>query len=57
VGTAEEAIAVAERTRPDIVLMDIQLPGQMDGVDAAASMRQRFQVPVVYLTAHSDDTK
>ena len=52
--TAEEAVETAERTRPDVVLMDIRLPGPMDGTHAAALIWQRLQIPVVYLTAYAD---
>lgn len=50
-----EAIQQAEALRPDLVLMDIRLDGEeMDGVEAAAIIRQRFRIPVVYLTAYSN---
>jgi PAS domain S-box-containing protein len=52
--TGEQAIRVTEETRPDLVLMDIRLKGALDGIQAAALIRERFDVPVVYLTAHSD---
>ncbi len=52
--TGEQAIRETEQTRPDLVLMDIRLKGELDGIDAAAQIRERFDVPVVYLTAHSD---
>jgi len=55
VPSGEEAIEEAERTRPDLVLMDIILAGDMDGVEAAEQIRERFNIPVVYLTAHADD--
>lgn len=53
--SGEEAMEKAAETRPDIVLMDIVLKGNMDGVEAARQMRDRFNIPVVYLTAYSDD--
>jgi signal transduction histidine kinase len=53
--SAEMAIQLVEQCSPDLVLMDIHLKGEMDGIDAAAVIRQRFDVPTVYLTAHSDD--
>ena len=55
VASGEEAIEEAERTRPDLVLMDIMLEGDMDGVEAAEQIRERFNIPVIYLTAHADD--
>jgi len=51
-----EAIQKAEETRPDLVLMDIVLKGDMDGVQAAGEIGARFHVPIVYLTAYDDDT-
>jgi diguanylate cyclase (GGDEF)-like protein/PAS domain S-box-containing protein len=52
--SGEKAIASADTLRPDLVLMDIQLQGRMDGVEAANEIRQRFNIPVVYLTANAD---
>src|SRR5687768_10548378 len=49
-----EALALAEQTAPDLVLMDIRIKGDMDGIDAARALRLRFDLPVVYLTAHAD---
>ena len=51
----EEAIAQAERLRPDLVLMDIQLAGAMDGIAAAQAIKERLALPVVFLTAFSAD--
>ena len=51
IGSGEEAVEAAFQLRPDIVLMDISLSGDMDGIDAAAQIRDQFDVPVVYLTA------
>ncbi|MBP1601388.1 MAG: response regulator receiver modulated diguanylate cyclase/phosphodiesterase with sensor(s), partial [Acidobacteria bacterium] len=58
VGTAcsgEEAIAKADQTRPDLVLMDIILKGSMDGVQAADSIRATLNIPVIFLTACADE--
>ena len=52
--SGEEAIRQAGKTRPNLVLMDIKLKGNMDGVDAAEEIRARFDIPVVYLTAYAD---
>jgi DNA-binding response OmpR family regulator len=54
VDSAEEGIAIATRERPDLVLMDIRLKGPKDGVQAAQEIHGQVDVPVVYLTAHSD---
>ena len=54
VGSGEEGVAIATRERPDLVLMDIRLKGEKDGVQAARDIREQVDVPIVYLTAHSD---
>lgn len=54
VDTADEGIAIAIRERPDLVLMDIRLRGEKDGVQAAQEIRQQMDVPIVYVTAYSD---
>jgi PAS domain S-box-containing protein len=53
--SADDAVARASERCPDVVLMDIRIKGRRDGIDTAAIMRDRFDVPVVYLTAHADD--
>jgi two-component system cell cycle sensor histidine kinase/response regulator CckA len=55
VDSGEEAVEEAERTRPDLVLMDIMLAGELDGVEAAEQIRERFNIPVIYLTAYADE--
>lgn len=55
VSTGEEAVEKTEKERPDLVLMDIVLRGEMDGIEAAHQIRTRFDIPVVYLTAYADD--
>jgi len=52
--SGEEAIQKAEAIRPDLVLMDIVLKGNVDGIAAARQIRDRFDIPVVYLTAYAD---
>jgi signal transduction histidine kinase/DNA-binding NarL/FixJ family response regulator len=49
-----EAIQTAGETRPDLVLMDIQLKGKIDGISAAEQIRNALQIPIIYLTAHAD---
>ena len=51
VSSAVEAVRLTEETRPDLVLMDIQLDGPTDGIAAAEEIRRRWQIPVVFLTA------
>ena len=53
-GRGEEAVSLARELRPDLVLMDIRLAGPMDGVEAAEIIRRECDLPVIYLTAHSD---
>lgn len=52
--TGEEAIARAEKTKPDLVLMDIMLKGDMDGIEAASQIESLYHLPVIYLTANTD---
>ena len=53
--SGEEAVAMADKHRPDVVLMDIMLKGKMDGIEAAGIINKEFGIPVVFLTASSDD--
>jgi signal transduction histidine kinase len=53
--SGEEALRRTEKTRPDVVLMDIRLGGTLDGVETAEILRDQFDVPVVFLTAYADD--
>jgi PAS domain S-box-containing protein len=53
--TGEQAVEKTREQRPDLVLMDIRLAGELDGVQAAEQIRSEREVPIVYLTAHSDD--
>ena len=53
--SGEEAIKKAGETRPDLVLMDIQLKGDMNGIQAAEQIRTRFNIPIIYLTAYTDE--
>jgi PAS domain S-box-containing protein len=54
--SGSEALEMARDTRPDIVLMDIQLDGQMDGIDVAHRLKGSLDVPVVFLTAYGNET-
>ncbi|MGD8967984.1 MAG: GAF domain-containing protein, partial [Anaerolineae bacterium] len=55
VSSAAEAIQECAETRPDLVLMDIALQGELSGVDAAHQISTHFRIPVIYLTAHGDE--
>jgi len=51
----EEAVEKAAKICPDLVLMDIMLKGEMDGIEAARQIHERLDIPIVYLTAFSDE--
>ncbi|MCX7788954.1 MAG: EAL domain-containing protein [Spirochaetes bacterium] len=52
--TGEDALTVAEKEVPDLILMDIMLKGEMDGIEAAKQIRHSLDIPVVFLTSYSD---
>lgn len=54
VASAAGALAAAAHERADLALMDMRLKGETNGIDAALALRERYGVPVVFLTAHSD---
>ncbi|HEX9886156.1 MAG TPA: response regulator [Longimicrobiales bacterium] len=51
---ADDILASAREHQPDVVLMDIRLPGRIDGIEAGTSLARELDIPVVYLSAHSD---
>ncbi|TGL76420.1 histidine kinase dimerization/phosphoacceptor domain -containing protein [Leptospira yasudae] len=53
--SGEEAIQKAEENHPDLVLMDINIEGSLDGIETAEVLRNRFHTPVIYLTAYADE--
>ena len=53
--TGKEAIQKTSETCPNLVLMDIKLKGDMDGIETAGQIQKRFNIPVVYLSAYADD--
>ncbi len=55
VASAEDAIVTVEKSLPDLVLMDIRLQGEMDGVEASGIIREKYNKPVILLTAYADD--
>jgi CheY-like chemotaxis protein len=57
VRSGEEAVALVAELTPDIVLMDIQLKGSMDGIEAAETIHSQYHIPVVFLTAYADKEK
>ena len=54
--TGELALEALMKKHPDLVLMDIHLAGNMDGVDTAERIRALYKIPVIFLTAHADET-
>jgi DNA-binding NtrC family response regulator len=54
VSNGADAIAQAEEDTPDLALMDVRIQGNMDGTETARVLRERFNIPVIYLTAHAD---
>jgi CheY-like chemotaxis protein len=57
VSSGEDAVKKAGEEMPDLILMDIVLSGRMDGIEAAEKIRSATDIPVIYLTAYSDETK
>ena len=55
VSTGERAVVVAETESPDVVIMDINLAGRMDGLEAARIICSRRKTPIVFLTGYTDD--
>ena len=56
VSTGEESIHAATQAHPDVVLMDIKLRGDMSGIEAARKIHECLDIPVIYLTAFSDES-
>ena len=52
--SAEELLLDVEKLRPDLVMMDIHLQGEMDGIEAGAILFERWAIPVIFLTAYAD---
>ena len=53
--TGERAVELAIEKKPDLVLMDIMLKGEMSGIDAAEKIKEQISIPVIYLTAYADE--
>ncbi|MFA5332086.1 MAG: response regulator [Methanoregula sp.] len=56
VARGEDVLEMLQAKRPDLVLLDIRLEGTMDGVDTSQVIHDRYRIPVVFITAYSDDT-
>lgn len=56
VGTSgKEAIAMARTYNPDLILMDIVMPGGMNGIEAGSQIKSKLNIPIIFITAHADD--
>lgn len=53
--TGEKAIELAGELRPDIILMDIMLKGDITGIEASAEIKEKFHIPIIFLTAYADE--
>ena len=53
-GSGEEALSKLSEIQPQLILMDIHLNGRIDGIELSERVRELFEIPIVYLTAHSD---
>lgn len=49
------ALKIALGKKPDVVLMDIRLRGKMDGIETTKRLKEKMEVPVIYITAHTDE--
>lgn len=52
--SGEAALRSIETVKPDLILMDIILQGTMDGIQVAEAVQARYQIPIIYMTAHAD---
>jgi len=52
--SGEDAVAAVDEFEPDLILMDILLSKEMDGIEAARLIRRRHDVPIIYMTANAD---
>ncbi len=53
----EEAVEIAEKTPPNLICMDIELMGKIDGIETARRIREYADIPIIYLTAYSDNRR
>ena len=53
----EEAVAKAAELKPDVILMDVQLKGSIDGIEAAQRIRAQLDVPVIFVTAYASTVR
>ena len=55
VPSGEEAIEVVERIAPDLILMDVELAGELDGIQAAEKINKHHNIPIIYISGHTDE--
>ena len=55
VATGEEAVQLVDLKQPDLILMDIQLAGKLDGIQAAEKINSRYNIPIIYISGHTDE--
>lgn len=54
--TGEKALEILKEVEPDVILMDISLPGEMNGIKTVSAINEKYDLPIIYLTAHDDDS-
>jgi len=54
--SGEKAIEVAQAEKPDLILMDIMLKGEMNGIEAAEKIKETMNIPIIFLTAYAEDS-
>ena len=55
IASGEEAVEAVARQAPSLILMDIFLDGEMDGIEAAQAILRNAQIPIIFLTGHDDE--
>jgi CheY-like chemotaxis protein len=55
VASGDTALAYIQQNQPDLILMDIRLQGHLDGIETARRIQQQYDIPIIYLTASTDD--
>ncbi len=54
-GTGEESLEMAKKVKPDIILMDIVMPGNIDGIEATKKIKKELNIPVIFITSYTDE--
>jgi DNA-binding NarL/FixJ family response regulator len=53
--TGEDGLKICRKFKPDLILMDIRLKGSIDGIETAKMIKKEMNIPIIYITAHSED--